>query len=148
MALVHDAVTRGALEARIRSVSADAQRRWGSMTVDQMLWHVNEGMEMTLGRVTSPPIEGGPKLPKWLLKFFVLSVPWPKGAPTYKAMMASSAHDVDHERERALRLLTEIAARPLDAAWVDSPSLGPLSGKEWSALTAKHLDHHLRQFGL
>lgn len=118
------------------------------MTVDQMLWHVNEGMEMTLGRVTSPPIAGGPKLPRWLLKFLVLNVPWPQGAPTYNAMRAATSHDFHVEKERTLRLLAEIVSRDLDAPWVASPSLGPMSGKEWSAMTAKHLDHHLRQFGV
>jgi hypothetical protein len=31
--------------------------------------------------------------------------------------------------------------------WPVSPVFGALSGKDWGALSYKHLDHHLRQFG-
>ncbi len=32
--------------------------------------------------------------------------------------------------------------------WPKHPLFGPLSGEEWGALSWKHLDYHLRQFGV
>ena len=37
---------------RLKALRPDAQRRWGKMSVAQMLWHVNEAMEGALGRIT------------------------------------------------------------------------------------------------
>ena len=36
--------------------------------------------------------------------------------------------------------------KPLDGSWPENPVVGPLTGREWSHLMHKHLDHHLRQF--
>lgn len=48
-ASLHDPQARAAIEKRLRALSPHATRRWGSMTVDQMLWHCNEGMTAALG---------------------------------------------------------------------------------------------------
>lgn len=46
MPLLHDAAHREALRGRVGSLRPGSQRRWGKMTVDQMLWHVNETLLM------------------------------------------------------------------------------------------------------
>ena len=48
--ILHDPPVRDALKQRAASLRADTPRRWGKMTVDQMLWHVNCGLENALGR--------------------------------------------------------------------------------------------------
>lgn len=49
---------------------------------------------------------------------------------------------------KGLRLLDEFGSRSIDAAWPDSAFLGPMKGHDWSRLQAKHVDHHLKQFGV
>jgi hypothetical protein len=49
---------------------------------------------------------------------------------------------------RCLRLVEELAAKPLDSEWPASPTLGRMSGNDVSRLQAKHLHHHLTQFGV
>jgi hypothetical protein len=34
----------------------------------------------------------------------------------------------------------------MDDPWPTSGILGGMTGREWSRLEAKHLDHHLKQF--
>jgi hypothetical protein len=41
-----------------------------------------------------------------------------------------------------------VTARPLEATWPDSSFMGPMTGKDWSRMGAKHLDYHLTQFGV
>jgi hypothetical protein len=83
------------------------------------------------------------------MKFIVMNLPWPRGAPTLKRWVPrSESYDFAAERERCVRLIGELAAKPLDSAWPDSPTLGRMSGKDVSRLHAKHLDHHLTQFGV
>jgi hypothetical protein len=79
----------------------------------------------------------------------VLNAPWGKGAPTLKRWVPQhDSHDFAAEHARCLRLVDELAAKPLDEAWADSPTLGRMTGRQVSRLHAKHLNHHLTQFGV
>ena len=144
MRTVHDATHRASLEARIRSLRPDAARRWGKMTLDQMLWHVNVGLSVALGETTIPTQR--PPLPRPLMKFLVLNMPWMKGAPTSPIFVTTSRYDVEAERARCLQLLGRLANQPLDGPPIMHPIFGTMSGTDVSRLHAKHLDHHLRQF--
>ena len=52
------------------------------------------------------------------------------------------------ERSRCVRLINELTAKSIDSKWPHSPSLGRMSGSDVSRLQAKHLNHHLTQFGV
>lgn len=146
MKTVHDGATFAELKQRISSLTPNHSRRWGTMSIDQMLWHVNRAMEMALGTLPSERAQT-PPLPKFVLKFFLFQLPWPKGVPTMPSLRVAASHDFATEKARALTLLATIAARPVDAQWPENATFGTFSGTEWSRLQAKHLDHHLRQFG-
>lgn len=146
---IHDAEDRAALKRRVLSLRPDTARRWGSMTVDQMLWHVNESFRLALGDGRFEPIKGVPPLPKVVLRWLLLNAPWPKGrAPTYQEMVARQPYDFAAEQARCLQLVDRMASRSIDGAWPVNPTIGYMSGRHWSRLQAKHLDHHLRQFGV
>ncbi|HJQ19267.1 MAG TPA: DUF1569 domain-containing protein [Gemmatimonadaceae bacterium] len=149
MKTLHDPDMRASLESRVRALQPAAQRRWGRMTVDQMLWHVNESFRMALGEQTYERMPSVPPLPKSLLRFFVIKLPWPKGrSPTYKEWVADgSTHDFAAEKAKLLDYIARTATKSLNGPWVENPTLGQMSGTQWSELQAKHVDHHLRQFG-
>ena len=142
---LHDSDVRSSIVARVRALKPDARGRWGKMTVDQMLWHVSQSMAHDLGeaRLVNQKIP----FPKALVKFAVLNLPWTKGAPTNPALRAEAPHDFEAERARCLRLIDVLANRTIAGVWVDHPTFGQMVGEEVSRLHAKHLDHHLKQFG-
>jgi hypothetical protein len=145
--LLHDPQCKEGILRRLKTLGPDAARRWGRMSVTQMLWHVNEAMEGALGRIQAEPLKV--PLPRPLLKFLVLNFPWGKGAPTLKRWVPQSDnYDFASEHARCLRLVGEIASKPINDAWPDSPTLGRMTGGEVSRLQAKHLNHHLTQFGV
>ena len=147
MALLHDPQHKAEILRRLRTLSPNAARRWGKMSVSQMLWHVNEAMEGALGRIQAEPMKV--PLPRPLLKFLVLNFPWGKGAPTLKRWVPQSDnYDFASEQARCLRLVGELASKPLEDVWPDSPTLGRMRGSDVSRLHAKHLNHHLTQFGV
>ena len=146
MALLHAPGVKASLRRRLEALRPDSQRQWGTMSVGQMLWHVSETMEAALGRSTLGPQKV--PLPRPVLKFIVINLPWPKGAPTLEPWKAGEdKYDFAAEHSRCLRLLDELAMKPIDEPWPDSPSLGRMSGRDASRLMAKHLNHHLKQFG-
>jgi hypothetical protein len=147
VALLHDPAYKAEVLRRLNALRPDTNRRWGKMSVAQMLWHVNEAMEGALGRGAAEPVRV--PLPRSLMKFVVLNVPWVRGAPTLKQWIPQSdSYDFATERDRCRRLVEDLASKPLADAWADSPSLGRMSGSEVSRLHAKHLNHHLTQFGV
>ena len=143
--LLHDPAVYSSIRKRIDSLTPTTPRQWGKMSIDQMLWHVNVSMREAVGDY-KPQVKALP-VPKWLLRWAILNMPWGRGARTRPDMYAVSTHDFNVQKTECLALIDRITGRPLDAAWPDSVSMGPMTGKHWSQLTAKHLDHHLRQFG-
>ncbi len=147
MALLHDPAVKAEVLRRLSALGPGATRRWGKMSVAQMLWHVNESMESALGRGVAEPVRM--PLPRSLMKLLVLNAPWGKGAPTLKRWIPQSdTYDFASERERCRGLVDELTSKPLSDTWPDSPSLGRMSGRDVSRLHAKHLNHHLTQFGV
>ena len=144
--ILHDPETRASITRRIASLQPTAMPRWGKMTVDQMLWHVNCSLENALGRYEVRDVRL--PLPHSVIKFLILRMPMRhRNAPTAPEYIARTRHDFDAERARLMRLIEELTAKSLDDAWRDNAFMGRMSGRDWSRLQARHLDHHLAQFG-
>lgn len=144
MPMLHDARDREAMLSRIQRLRPESPRGWGRMSIDQMLWHVNQGLLSALGELELPPTRS--PLPGWLMRTLVLNVPWPKGAPTAPGFEARERYDFEQERAQLLRLVAALAARDLARPWGRHTAFGPMTGTQWSRLMYKHIDHHLRQF--
>jgi hypothetical protein len=146
MTNLHGPGVRETVKRRILALRPDSQRKWGRMTVDQMLWHVNVSLAESVGEYSPAPMRV--PMPRKLLRWLLLNVPWPKGSRTRPDMVAAERHDFETERARCLRLVDRVCDRDLAAKWPNSASLGEMTGKHWSRLEAKHLEHHLTQFGV
>jgi hypothetical protein len=144
--MVHDPVYRAGLEKRLAALRPDTPRKWGTMSVDQMLRYVNTTLQLHLGDITAPR-ERNP-LPRSVMKFLVLNLPWPRGAPTLATLAAKQEYDFAHERQRCLQVIDKFISKRLDEEWPENPIFGKVTGTDLSRLQAKHLDHHLRQFGV
>jgi hypothetical protein len=144
-AIIHDPSVRASIEARISKLRPDSPGVWGRMTVDQMLWHVNQAMGTALGRVQLAPKRI--PVPAALMRFAALNMPWTRNAPTNPAFVARQRHDFDVERARCRALIADIVARDIDVAPPHHSVFGQMTGRQQSQLHAKHLDHHLKQFG-
>ncbi len=142
--MLHDQRACAEITDRVQSLRAESPRKWGRMTVDQMVWHMNQGLLSSLGQLQMERQRA--PLPTFIFKPMVLSLPWPKGAPTAPEYLAVSEHDFAREQTRCLRLVADFTRRALDERWVRHAAFGPMSGRDWSRLMYKHMDHHLRQF--
>ncbi len=144
---LHDRVTRTALMKRVEALRTDNAAQWGKMSVDQMLWHVNEAMRMATGELPVKSKGFGP-LKRAVMKFAVYNVPWPKGkASTARELKATESYDLTAEQRRFPMLLEYVVNKDITGAWPVHPLIGQISGAEWSRLGYLHIDHHLRQFG-
>ena len=133
-----------------RIAALDATRRplWGRFTAPEMVCHVSIPLRQGLGEFDAGPPAGPLRYPP--LNWLVIHVlPWPKGKakspPEYlSAHPTSWAADVGNLRS----LVERFAARGPNAAWPPHKVFGSISARSWGALQYKHIDHHLRQFGV
>jgi hypothetical protein len=56
--------------------------------------------------------------------------------------------DFETDRKTPLEFIEKFAAAPENFVWTPHFKFGALSRKQWGILCYKHLDHHLKQFGV
>ena len=138
------------LAHRIRSLSPEATRHWGTMTPGAMFCHIADAMEQSLGRRSD--VDKSNLFSRTIFKFLMVRVfPMPKGAPTSPRMDSTRegtcSGDFEADRRRVLDLLEELRIWPEEMPMAAHPFFGPLTKEERGLLTWKHIDYHLRQFG-
>jgi len=147
MLTLWDSATQRDLLARIDRVTDSSKALWGRFTPDRMLCHLTESMKMANGEIPVEP----KKLPIrfFPLKQFLLYVaPFAKGLPTSPELLASPETSVDEARVHLRGAIERFIAAGPGAKRPDHPAFGRLTSRGWGVLTARHCDHHLRQFGV
>ena len=132
---------------RINKLSPETQRQWGKMNVAQMLAHVQVPMGVALGTNTVT----GNWLMKMILPLFKRKLyddsPWKQGLPTDKTFVTTGfKKDFLAEKELLLGKINRFTEENMVSE--KHPVFGKLTKEQWSKATWKHLDHHLRQFGV
>lgn len=146
-----DATVADQVKARLGQLEPQSERRWGKMTAAQMLAHCSVSMQWALGELV--PEKGS--LPARLIGRLVKPMvfrnedPLRKNSPTAKSLVVTDARDLANERDRLLGLIDKFAAGGA-AGCTRNPHgfFGRMTPNEWAVLMYKHLDHHLRQFGV
>jgi hypothetical protein len=135
---------------RLDHLRPESPRQWGTMTPAQMLAHCSISLEMAMGNVR-PPRKWigrllGPVIRPMALKD---DAPMRRNSPTMDELIVAEAPAFEPERERLRGLIDRfVAAGPAACTTHPHSFFGRLTPDQWSILTYKHLDHHLRQFGV
>jgi uncharacterized protein DUF1569 len=138
------------VKARCAKLSAQSERQWGKMSPAQALAHCTASMEWALGDRTPPRAFIG-RLIGGIIKPKVLGDDEPirRNSPTSKDLLVLDDRDLRRERERLCSLIDRFAAAgPAGCTSHPHTFFGRLTPDEWAVLMYKHLDHHLRQFGV
>jgi hypothetical protein len=138
------------VKGRIGLLRPDSARQWGKMNPGQALEHCSRGIEMALGDKTPPRVFVG-RLLGWIVKPLALGndEPMRRNSPTAKELVVLDERDLGTERARLCGLIDRFAAGgPAGCTKHPHAFFGPLTPEQWAILTYKHLDHHLRQFGV
>jgi hypothetical protein len=135
---------------RIDNLNSKSPSLWGKMTVGQMFSHCAIPYEQILGLNTlQPSLFMRIILKLFLKKSMVNEVPYKQNLPTAPSFIRTEQYDVEKEKERLkgyVKSIQELGAEKLAAT--PSLSLGMLTATEWNNLLYKHIDHHLKQFGV
>lgn len=147
---LYEPATAQEIKARIARLGPSSQRQWGKMTAPQAMAHCSVAMEWAVGDVRPPRMFigriFGPLAKSKLLKD---ESPMGRNAPTAKSLVVADDRDLATECQRLTALVDRFAsAGPGGCTTHPNSFFGPLTPNEWATLMYKHLDHHLRQFGV
>jgi Protein of unknown function (DUF1569) len=135
---------------RLASLRPDSQRQWGKMNAAQMLAHLCKGMEQAMGDILPPRMFVGRLLGRFV-KSHALGDddPMVRNSPTVPGFVIQDDRDFTVERERLYTLMDRaVIAGPTCCTTHPHSFFGQLTTEQWGTLMYKHLDHHLRQFGV
>ena len=135
---------------RIYSLTPETQALWGKMDVAQMLAHCNVAYELVY--TDKHPKPKG--FQKFMIKLFAKNLvvgpkPYKKNSRTAPMFLIADERDFEKEKNRLvdhLQKTQELGASHFNGK--ESHAFGKLSTQEWNTLFSKHLDHHLKQFGV
>ncbi len=136
---------------RISKLTSDQKPIWGTMTSTQMLEHCLRVTQIYLGNFQPTP-------PNFILKivgYFFKKIytkdnrAFGKGSPTDKKLLEYTITSFQ-EAQDTLRIQLEFFFERIEAKQLQlqHPFFGNLTIQECAILNYKHLDHHLRQFGV
>ncbi len=136
--------------ARINKLTPDTKPLWGKMSVDQMLAHCNVTYELSYENIHPKPSAIMRFILRTVVKKGVVNeVPYKKNLRTAPVFIISDLKNFEVEKKRLIDYLNKTVQ--LGEAHFDgraSHSFGNLTTTEWNNMFAKHLDHHLGQFGV
>lgn len=150
MTSLYEPKTTAQVKDRIARLRPDSERQWGKMGPAQAMAHCALAMEWAVGDVRPPRMFIGGIVGR-LIKSKVLaeSEPMRRNAPTAKTLVIANDCDLPAEQKRLCGLIDRFAAAgPAGCTTQPHSFFGRLTPEEWAALMYKHLDHHLRQFGV
>lgn len=148
-----DSSLAGDTKRRLMELHQDSQRLWGTMTVGQTLAHCTSGLEMAMGVINPKRAPFPASVMGLLIKPLVFGndKPMRRNSPSSPELFSAEPIKCDFEQERA-SLIAAIDRFAKEGAACCShhphPFFGPLKPEQWAILMHKHLDHHLRQFGV
>jgi hypothetical protein len=149
MSTLADPIVRAACRARIQQLDANAGPKWGRMTARQMVCHLNDSFRVGMGEKYASPATS--VLERTLVKWIALRTPlrWPPGVPTRPEIEqgrgGTPPGEWDADRAELLTLMDAFAERRTFGA---HPTFGKMSERDWLTWGYRHVDHHLRQFGV
>ncbi len=133
---------------RIQQLSPSSQRQWGKMDVAQMMAHCSAALEMASGKLIAKRTLLGRIVGPRLRHLLTDDTPFPRNSPTAKELKVGPC-DFTPERERLQQCVRRFhEGGESQCTKHPHPFFGEITPLQWSTGMYKHLDHHLKQFGV
>jgi hypothetical protein len=138
---------------RILQLRLDSERQWGSMAIAQTLAHCTSSVEMAMGAIHAKRAPFPANLIGPLIKPLVFrdDKPIRRNSPSSPELFSADSTKCEFisERSRLIAAIESFATQgPMGCSRHPHPFFGPLNSQQWAILMYKHIDHHLRQFGV
>ena len=139
------------LRTRLASMTPHSRRRWGRMSAQQAVCHLSDWFRGLLGDRPIPGKDPGPGVRMLRFLAFSTPLPWPRGFPTAPMQDQEKGGTPPAEFTADVAELDSLMVRFAKAGGVGllpHNRWGNLSPGMWGRYGYRHVNHHLRQFGL
>lgn len=135
---------------RLNRLTSSTPAQWGKMNVSQMITHCQAPLNLALGNVKAKKNILGLLFGSIIKKMVVDNdKPFKKDLPTDKTFIIKNTPEFEKVKNELIVLIGKFSNTDPEAFSKDRhPIFGKLTRADWDKLTWKHLDHHLRQFGV
>ena len=133
---------------RVLRITPASSRQWGTMSVSQMLHHLNLACGSALGFYKLPDESylASRTVFRWILVDWYPEQPVGLRLPKGFKIPHGAAFDFDFEKEQLLKILDAAWHARSPADWQPHPMFGRMTVEEWGKLLQIHIDYHLKQF--
>jgi len=132
--------------ARINKLNASTPAQWGKMNVSQMMAHCQAQLRVALGDEKLKQTFLGLIFGRFVKKTLLEEKPFSKNLPTAPSFLVKQNPEFEIEKNKLVGMITRFTADTITKE--PHPFFGKMNFDEWSMGTWKHLDHHLKQFGV
>jgi len=134
---------------RIHLLRADTRPLWGKMSPAQMLTHCQISLRLASGELRLKRKLIGILFGGLARKQLTADKPFKHNLPTAKEFRVSDPRDFALEKANLIARIQQFQQGGAKGITQDPhPFFGRLSVAEWETLQWKHVDHHMRQFGV
>lgn len=142
--------TSAEVKNRMDRLQPDSPRQWGKMTPAQAMAHCAATMAIATGEKNPPRMFAGMIFGRLIKRIAMKeNQPLGKNAPTLPELRIRDDRDLTTERDRLAAMIDRFCSGgPRKCTAHPHSFFGRMTPDEWAALMYKHLDHHLRQFGV
>lgn len=136
--------------ARIKALKENQPAKWGSMNVSQMMKHCT----IPYLQIKNDNDLKAPWLVRQMMQLFfkkdmVNEIPFSKNLPTASFFRIKETPDFEKCKQALIAEVSWFGNQdPNQFEGKKHSTLGKLTTKEWDNLVYKHLNHHLKQFGV
>lgn len=136
---------------RINNLTPETQRKWGKMSVDQVLAHLNVAYDLTF---TPEKFPKPSFIAKFLLSKFVKpkitnEIPYKQSLPTRPVFIIADERNFEEEKAKLIGNIQRVQQLGREAfEGKENINFGKMTAQCWNNMFAKHLNHHLEQFGV
>lgn len=144
-----DAAENVATLDRLRAITPETPVEWGKMDAAQMMAHCSVGLGVAMGELKFKRGLIGYLLGGLAKRSMIGPKPFGRNMPTSPDFRIADPRELEVERTKLIELCERFTAGGPAVLTPDQhPFFGKMTSDEWDGLMWKHLDHHLRQFGV
>ena len=134
---------------RIERLHTLSQPQWGEMDVAQMLGHCSAFQDIALGNSCPKRSLLGIFVGKMAKSIFYNDKPLPINMSTIPTILIMDEKEFELEKEILIQKIKTFQKNgPENCTTNPHPFFGKLTPEQWGKGLYKHLDHHLKQFGV
>lgn len=133
---------------RINSLTPESQALWGKMSVDQMLKHINDAVLVSFNEKPLKVPFVFKILGRMMKGFVFKQAEFAKNSPTAKEFKYDENFAFETVKNELISNFSRFQQGEQAITCKNHPFWGKMNAEDWNNLQWKHVDHHLRQFGV